>query len=43
VRSRLGWGLVADINETSYELRLGILQSKVERLNCPIPANVLDF
>jgi chromosomal replication initiator protein len=43
VRSRLGWGLVADINETSYELRLGILQSKVERLNCPIPANVLEF
>ena len=43
VRSRLGWGLVADIHETSYELRLGILQSKVERMQCPIPANVLEF
>jgi chromosomal replication initiator protein len=26
--SRLGWGLVADIHPTDYELRLGILQSK---------------
>jgi chromosomal replication initiator protein len=43
VRSRLGWGLVADIHETSYELRLGILQSKVERMQCPIPENVLEF
>lgn len=43
VRSRLGWGLVADIHETSYELRLGILQSKVERLGCPVPMNVLEF
>ena len=28
VRSRLGWGLVADIHPTTYELRLGILQSQ---------------
>ncbi|MDE0811412.1 MAG: chromosomal replication initiator protein DnaA [Alphaproteobacteria bacterium] len=32
LRSRLGWGLVADIHPTTYELRLGILQSKVEKL-----------
>jgi len=43
VRSRLGWGLVADINDTSYELRLGILQSKAERLSIPVPQKVLEF
>src|SRR6202040_4170127 len=30
MRSRLGWGLVADIHPTPYELRLGILQAKGE-------------
>jgi chromosomal replication initiator protein len=30
LRSRLGWGLVADIHPTDYELRLGILQAKAE-------------
>ncbi len=41
--SRLGWGLVADIHPTTYELRLGILQSKVEALKIKIPADVLEF
>lgn len=44
VRSRLGWGLVADIHTTNYELRLGILQSKAEQIpGIVIPANVLEF
>ena len=43
LRSRLGWGLVADIHPTSYELRLGILQSKREQLGHPVPADVLEF
>jgi len=44
VRSRLGWGLVADIHSTSYELRLGILQSKIEQLqNTTVPQKVLEF
>ena len=44
IRSRLGWGLVADIHTTSYELRLGILQSKVEKIEGTlIPGNVLEF
>ncbi len=43
LRSRLGWGLVADIHATTYELRLGILQSKAERLGVAIPAKVLEF
>ena len=44
VRSRLGWGLVADIHSTSYELRLGILQSKLEKMpHVHVPARVLEF
>ena len=43
LRSRLGWGLVADIHATTYELRLGILQSKAERLGIDIPPKVLEF
>ncbi|MBT5265596.1 MAG: chromosomal replication initiator protein DnaA [Rhodospirillaceae bacterium] len=43
LRSRLGWGLVADIHPTTYELRLGILQSKAERMGGEIPPKVLEF
>jgi chromosomal replication initiator protein len=43
MRSRLGWGLVADIHPTTYELRLGILQSKCEQLGAEMPLKVLEF
>ncbi len=43
MRSRLGWGLVADIHPTDYELRLGILQSKVEQANIDIEPRILEF
>ena len=43
MKSRLGWGLVADIHPTTYELRLGILQAKAERLGIPLPGKVLEF
>jgi chromosomal replication initiator protein len=43
MRSRLGWGLVADIHPTTYELRLGILQAKAELLKVEIPSKVLEF
>ncbi|MCE2926522.1 MAG: chromosomal replication initiator protein DnaA [Rickettsiales bacterium] len=44
VRSRLGWGLVADIHATTYELRLGILQSKIEQMpQLQIPTKVIEF
>ena len=43
LRSRLGWGLVADIHPTTYELRLGILQSKAERLGTEVPGKVMEF
>jgi chromosomal replication initiator protein len=43
LKSRLGWGLVADIHPTNYELRLGILQAKAEVLDIPIPKDVMEF
>ncbi len=43
LRSRLGWGLVADIHPTSYELRLGILQAKAELLGVHVPIEVIEF
>ncbi len=43
MRSRLGWGLVADIHPTDYELRLGILQSKVEQAKISIDPRILEF
>ena len=43
MNSRLGWGLVADIHPTTYELRLGILEAKAEQLKTPVPPKVLEF
>jgi chromosomal replication initiator protein len=48
IRSRLGWGLVADIHPSDYELRLGILQSKAEahlkeNPDIVIKDNMLEF
>ena len=43
LRSRLGWGLVADIHSTNFELRLGILDVKCERLKVEIPLKVKEF
>jgi chromosomal replication initiator protein len=43
LRARLGCGLVADIHPTDYELRLGILQDKAERLGAQLPDKVLEF
>jgi chromosomal replication initiator protein len=43
MRTRFGWGLVADIHPTTYELRLGILQTKAEQASVPIPQKVLEF
>lgn len=43
LKSRLGWGLVADIHPSSYELRLGILESKLETLQARVDKNVLEF
>jgi len=48
VRSRLQCGLVVDLHPTDYELRLGVLQSKVEQYRSAYPGleiadGVLEF
>ncbi len=43
IRSRLGWGLVADLHPTDYELRLGILAAKAEATGSGVPQRVLEF
>lgn len=43
MKSRLGWGLVADIHPTTYELRYGILQAKADELTIDIPPKILEF
>lgn len=43
LRSRLAWGLVADIQPSTYELRLGILKAKRDQLQAKVPDAVLEF
>lgn len=43
LRSRLSWGLVADIHPSTYDLRLGILQAKRDQLKAGVPDSVLEF
>ena len=43
MRSRLGWGLVADLHPTDYELRLSIVEAKAETLGLEIPRSVKEF
>ena len=43
LRSRLGWGLVADIHPTTYELRLSIIEAKIEKYNIDLPKDVIEF
>ena len=43
LRSRLNWGMVADIHPTTFELRVGILQSKAEQQGIDLPYNVIEF
>ena len=43
LKSRLGWGLVADIHPLTYELRLGILQAKAEQKSLQLKQEVMEF
>jgi chromosomal replication initiator protein len=43
LKSRLGSGVVAQLNPTNYELRLSILQAKAEHKGVAIPPKVLEF
>ena len=43
IKSRLGWGLVADVHDTDYELRVGILQSKLEQMDFEVDHSVVEL
>jgi len=43
LKSRLGSGVVAQLNPTNYELRLSILQAKAEQKGVSIPSKVTEF
>lgn len=43
LKSRMGWGLVADIHPTTYELRLSILWAKAAVMGVRLPEDVLQF
>ncbi|WP_106639481.1 chromosomal replication initiator protein DnaA [Allosphingosinicella vermicomposti] len=43
ILSRLSWGLVADVNQPDLELRLGIIQKKLETLPVSVPDDVVMF
>jgi chromosomal replication initiator protein len=43
LRSRLEWGLVADLGPPDLETRLAILKAKAKQLNMSIPPEVLRF
>ena len=42
LRSRLEWGLTADIQPPDFETRLAILRSKAERTGRQIPSDILE-
>ncbi len=41
--SRLGWGLIADIQAPNFENRIAILQAKAKEKNINVPADVLEY
>ena len=43
LKTRLAQGLVVDIYPTTYEMRIGILQSKAQAMNAAIPQDVIEF
>lgn len=43
LRSRMSWGLVADIHASTYDLRLGILKARCTHLDAIVPDAVLEF
>lgn len=43
LRSRLGWGLVADLQAPDYQTRVALLKAKAERDGIDIKGSVLEF
>ena len=43
LRTRLGYGMVADLHATTFELRISILEAKAVRAGVAVPAKVMDF
>ena len=43
LKTRLGSGLVADIHQTTFELRVGILESKAQNSGVYVPQDVISF
>ena len=43
LRTRLGYGMVADLHATTFELRISILEAKAARAGVAVPAKVLEF
>ena len=43
LRSRLGWGLVADIHPTTYELRISIIEAKIKKYNIDLSKDIIEF
>ena len=43
LRTRLGYGMVADLHATTFELRISILEAKAARAGVAVPAKVMEF
>lgn len=43
LKSRMGWGLVADIRPSTFDLRLNIVKSKAQLIGLDIPEDVAGF
>ena len=43
LRTRLGWGMVADLHATTYELRLSIVEAKAHASGVTVPPRVLEL
>jgi chromosomal replication initiator protein len=43
LRSRFGWGLIADIQPPDFEMRVAILRAKAERTSTVVPKDVLAY
>ena len=43
LKSRMAQGLIVDIYPTTYEMRIGILQTKAEQWGVKVPSDVIEF